>query len=160
MSADNERAGNEKSAELDAAFALVVDAARRDAAFAQRLLSAVMSRQWSPEAEGPAAAETSGAGQGDASPHAEVAAATAAPFDPYEPNLEVAVMQNREGELAAQLVVYSFAQLAKIVKAQRVANVRPLFGGTHGEPASKERIVEAIVASVRQRVKGRFSAAS
>jgi hypothetical protein len=155
----NESSGSEKSAELDAAFEVVVDAARRDAAFAQRLLSAVMSRQWSSEA-GPAAAETSGAGQGNASPQAEAAEATAAPFDPYEPNLEVAVMQNREGELAAQLGAYSFAQLAKIVKAQRVANVRPLFGGTHGEPASKQRIVEAIVASVRQRVKGRFSAAS
>lgn len=153
--------GDGTGPDLEAAFALVVDVARRDAGFAQRLLSAVMSRQWSPEVRAEAVAETSIAGQGEAHAQSEAASAVAAaPFDPYEPNLEVAVMQNREGELAAQLGTYSFAQLAKIVKAQRVANVRPLFGGTHGEPPSKDRIVDAILASVRQRVKGRFSAAS
>lgn len=128
------------SAEVEAAFARVMDEARRDPAFAARLENAL--------------AELRAAAQPAGSPEPAPA------FDPYEPNLEVTLMQNRDEALREHLAGLSFAQLAKIVKAQRVSNVRDLFAGVQGEPASKEKIADGIIASVRNRIKSRFSAAS
>jgi hypothetical protein len=123
--------------DIEAALDAVLAEARRNPEFARRVIVELTR------------------GRGAAEPDQQAVA-----FDPYEPNLEVALMQNRDEALRAQLGDLSFAQLAKMVKAQRVANVRPLFGGIDGLPATKERIVEAIIASVRARIKSRFSAAS
>jgi hypothetical protein len=130
--------------DLEAALALVMAEARRDARFAERVLAAL-------KAAGAANAEA------DAS---AVPPAPVAVFDPFEPNIEVALMQKRDDAVRAHLASLSFAQLAKMVKAQRIPNVRPLFEGRGGEPASKDAIVSAMLASVQNRIKGRFSAAS
>lgn len=140
-----------KTAELEAAFELVMGQARQDAAFAGRLRAAVQDL--------PSASVTPLHGAG-APAEGEAVARPSAVFDPYEPNLEVLLMQKQDAAVRQQLLAMSFAQLAKIVKAQRVSNVRALFGGVNGEPASKEQIADAIIASIRARIKSRFSAAS
>lgn len=127
--------------DLEAAFTQVMEEARRNPAFAERVMRALAELQ------------------AESRPAAPAPAAEPAPFDPYEPNLEVALMQNQDAAIRERLLGLSFAQLAKMVKAQRVANVRSLFGGVNGEPANKERIVEAMIESVRARIKSRFSAA-
>jgi hypothetical protein len=127
--------------DLEAALALVLEEARRDPAFAERVLAALKAA-------------------GEANAVADAPPAPAPVFDPFEPNIEVALMQKRDDSVRAHLASLSFAQLAKVVKAQRIPNVRPLFEGRGGEPASKDAIVSAMLASVQSRIKGRFSAAS